>query len=126
MPRTLYRCEDCGAALPFSPGSCSLCGGNLRAIGPDAGAGPAPAGREAVAQLAAEVLQQIVPQELLEELALPSADRGTEESVLEELPVEKVEPFALLSVWRAADDDAVAADAAAPLLGSAAPPSAAR
>ena len=109
-PRTLYRCEDCGAALPFSggEGSCSLCGGNLRAIGPDAGAGPAPAGREAVAQLAAEVLQQIVPQELLEELALPSADRGTEESVLEELPVEKVEPFALLSVWRAADDDAAA------------------
>jgi len=117
-PRTLYRCEDCGAALPFSggEGSCSLCGGNLRAIGPDAVSGPAPAGREAVAQLAAEVLQQIVPQELLEELALPSADRGTEESVLEELPVEKVEPFALLSVWRAADDDAVAADAAAPLL----------
>ena len=36
--------------------------------------------------------------------------------MLEELPVEKVEPFALLSVWRAADDDAVAADAAAPLL----------
>ena len=113
MPRTIGAARIAAPRCPSraARARCSLgCAAVICAAGENVDESP-PGGRaddEAVAQLAAAAPASRSPQELLEELGFHQRS-FFEESVLEELPVEKVEPFALLSVWRAADDDAVAA-----------------
>ena len=120
-----WRCEECGLELPVSSGAmpCSMCGGALRRVG----AAPAPptataSGNRTVVgdvgglrddeamNLAAEVLQQIIPSDLLD--GLTEAPRPADEEALEELPLVRITPHVLLSV---------AVGPAGPRAGSAAP-----
>ena len=109
--QSIYRCDDCGVQLPLtaSDGACRFCGGTLRPVGAGGGGfgmGSGPAGVNAAAAeaglegLATQVLQQIVPTALLEELALPQT-KPADEAAVAELPLVKIEPHIQISVTRA-------------------------
>lgn len=87
----LLRCEECGSTVPATSAraECSHCGGSLRA----------PSGIE---ELALSLAQTIVPQELVEELIGGASSEPTNEDVLAELPLVRIEPHALLRVMSVA------------------------
>ena len=94
----LLRCGECGATAPASTTTtvCYHCGGTLR---PPAG----------VDELAMSLVQTLVPPSLVETLASGAAE-ATDEGVLEELPLVRIQPHVHLRVL-APSTDACATDA---------------
>ena len=104
------RCGDCGMRQSTGT-SCALCGGDLQRVGGTAGGtatgnGGAAAQNnpsiDAVAEQAEQILQAILPAELLEAAGGDAADRPADQAVLDELPLIKIEPYVLLHVTAAA------------------------
>lgn len=99
----LYRCEECSVTLPGaavgSQGHCPSCGGVLRNASTASTAQAASHDLDEANTLAVAVLASILPPEMLDVTA--SADgpaRPTDQSVLADLPREKVEPYAQLVI----------------------------
>ena len=96
----LYRCDECSVTLPSAGGSlghCPSCGGVLRDASTARAAGTGP---DAGELSGAFFLNQMLAPGLLD-LVSASADgpaRPTDQNVLDDMPREKVEPYAQLVV----------------------------
>ena len=109
------RCSECSVRMPAGiMRECSFCGGTLvpeRSAGsrshrpaaartpPAAPAAPPALSAAEVEVQAAQIMQAILPTELLESLS-SGHSKPTDETVLEELPLVKIEPYVLLRVVR--------------------------
>lgn len=110
-----FRCSDCGMRQVHGVGSCALCGGDLQRVGGGGGegSGHAGAGRVGSARRAAaanappseeiqaqaqQILESILPPDLLEGVASGGASQPTDQAVLDELPLEKIEPYVVLKI----------------------------
>ena len=115
-------------------GGCALCGGNLVALRsnqpqPAAAAAfqpsaPGQPNMEAVQQQAAQILEAIVPADLMEEM-MGAAGGGSNSrpawaEVLDALPLIKIEPYVILSIAPGSGDEGAASTPSRELLASAA------